>query len=268
MNGSITIIGGDRRFLSVRDCFEKEDFSVNTVFLGEKDETSICDNVILPVPVARNGFLNAPMTDRAISVDLLVGMLSEKSTVFGGMINESLAKMCEKKEITLIDYYKDETLLNENAVLTAKAVPFILEENGISVKDGRIFILGYGRCGKAIADVLSSSGGNVTVVTGRQSIADYRFIHFENLRKHLNEASLVINTVPSTVLSEEELRKLNRNAIIIEIASSPFGIDFEAAKRLGINVIKAPSLPGRYFPKEAGEVIAKTVFKEMKQCQK
>ena len=263
MNGRITLIGGDRRFLYVSDFFKGRSFEVNTVFLNENSEKTVFNTVILPVPVLRNGYLNAPLTDEKISAKELTEMLPEGSAVYGGMISESFKAKCVKKGLTLTDYYTDETLLNENALMTARAVPFVLEENGFSVSDGDIFILGNGRCGSAVADVLSSLGGNVTVVTGKKSVKKHRFIHFEDIEEYIHSASLIVNTVPSTVLTENELKTLNRNTVIIEIASAPYGVDFDAALKHGINVIKAPSLPGRYFPKEAGEAIASTIFKEM-----
>ncbi|MCR4563487.1 MAG: hypothetical protein K5755_02485 [Clostridiales bacterium] len=263
MSDKLTIIGGDGRFLSVKRFFEKKGFKVNSVFLEKESGKAIYDTVILPVPVMRNGFLNSPLTDEKVSEKRLAGLLPENSTVFGGIISQSFEEICREKNIKLIDYFSDETLLDKNAVLTARAIPSVLEENGVSVSNGRIFILGYGRCGKAIADVLSSAGGNVTVVSSKGKAGEYRLVHFEDLKGRINEASLVVNTVPSAVLTENELVNLNRNAVITEIASAPYGIDFEAAKRLDIKVIKAPSLPGRFFPEEAGEVIAETILKEM-----
>ena len=103
----------------------------------------------------------------------------------------------------------------------------------------------------------------MTVVTSKSSAGNHSFIHFGSLSANISEAKLVVNTVPSTVLSENELVKLKHDTVLIEIASPPYGIDFDSAKRLGIKVIKAPSLPGRYFPVEAGEVIAKTIIKEL-----
>jgi dipicolinate synthase subunit A len=261
MDKTLTLIGGDRRFLFVKEYFEFRGFLVNTLFLGEKKCEEISDTVILPVPVTRNGFLNAPLCKEELCENDLVDLLPENSTVFGGMPTDFLMKKCEEKGIRFTDYYKDEILLEKNALFTAEAVHFVLNENGLSEKDGNIFILGYGRTGKAIADVISSRGGNVTVVTGKDRIDKYRFIHFNSLSDNLQNAYLVINTVPSTVLGETQLSSLKTDAVIIEIASAPYGVDFEAAKRLGIKVIKAPSLPGKYFPKEAGEAIAQTILR-------
>ena len=53
---------------------------------------------------------------------------------------------------------------------------------------------------------------------------------------------------------------LKKDCVIIEIASAPFGIDFDCATELGINAIKAGSLPGRISPETAGEIICDTVL--------
>ncbi len=266
MSKAITFIGGDSRFLYAAQYFEKEGFDVNRIYLNRDSEAKISDTVVLPVPVLRNGFLTAPLHAEKITAEKLFDILPEKSTVYGGVTGELLFSFARKKEINLIDYYKDEALLKENAILTARATLELMRNEKIPVGNGKIFILGNGRCGKALADVLSSVGGNVTVVTGKSS--EYSFISFKEMQDYISEASLIINTVPSPVLGEKELKKINKKTSIIEIASAPYGIDFDAAKRLGINVIKAPGLPGKYFPKQAGVLIAKTIIREMNKWQK
>ena len=48
-------------------------------------------------------------------------------------------------------------------------------------------------------------------------------------------------------------------SILIELASSPGGVDVSSAKRLGSQVLWASSLPGKYAPESAGELIADCV---------
>jgi dipicolinate synthase subunit A len=49
--------------------------------------------------------------------------------------------------------------------------------------------------------------------------------------------------------------KVNKDAVIIDLASSPGGTDFEAAKELGIKASIELSLPGIVAPRTAGEII-------------
>jgi dipicolinate synthase subunit A len=44
--------------------------------------------------------------------------------------------------------------------------------------------------------------------------------------------------------------------VVIDIASAPGGVDFEAAKQLGIAAKLCPGLPGKYSPRSAGEAAA------------
>ena len=48
-------------------------------------------------------------------------------------------------------------------------------------------------------------------------------------------------------------------ALVIDLASSPGGTDFAAAKELGIRAEHALSLPARCAPQTAGELVADTV---------
>jgi len=259
MKKSIVFLGGDERMRFAAGYLSDCGFAVSSCFPPFLTEKSILsDTVVLPLPVIKNGFLFSPESDEKISISQLADIIGTDKTVLGGMIDKELEKNLEENGNTVIDYYTDERLLGENAVLTAKAVCRLIEINNINVRDGEIFILGFGRCGKALKNELTKIGGNVTAVTS-QSPSDVNFISFNELDNNLNRAKLIINTVASPVLGKEELKMINKDCVIIEIASAPFGVDFDEAEKRNINLIYAPSLPGRFFPKEAGEVIAKTI---------
>ena len=48
--------------------------------------------------------------------------------------------------------------------------------------------------------------------------------------------------------------------MIIDLASMPGGVDFEAAHKLKLDAVRALSLPGKCAPKTAGKIIETTVF--------
>ena len=52
---------------------------------------------------------------------------------------------------------------------------------------------------------------------------------------------------------------MKKSGKIIELASAPFGLDFDLARKHGIDVVKAMGLPGKYTPKTAGEIIGKKI---------
>ena len=88
----------------------------------------------------------------------------------------------------------------------------------------------------------------------------YLPVNTKDVRDVVERCSVIFNTVPNLVLSEKELHCLTDNCLVIDLASKPGGIDFEAAKKLGIHVIWALSLPGKNLPVSAGRAVAKTII--------
>ena len=76
---------------------------------------------------------------------------------------------------------------------------------------------------------------------------------------------IIFNTIPALVLNRNELIKIRNDALVIDLASKPGGVDFDAAKELGIRVIWALSLPGRVAPVTAGIIIKDTIINMMRE---
>ena len=70
---------------------------------------------------------------------------------------------------------------------------------------------------------------------------------------------MICNTVPAVLLTREVLSAVSPDALVLDLASKPGGVDWEAAKALSVRVVWALSLPGRTAPVTAGEIIARTV---------
>ena len=75
------------------------------------------------------------------------------------------------------------------------------------------------------------------------------------------DCHILINTIPSIVVDQSMLRRMNNQAVIIDLASKPGGIDFDYAESIGIKTIHALGLPGMVAPKTAGEILAIQVIK-------
>ena len=84
-------------------------------------------------------------------------------------------------------------------------------------------------------------------------------IHIASLAEHVGRADLVFNTVPACVLGREILSKLRKDALIIDLASKPGGVEFDTARELGIKTVWALSLPGKCAPISAGDIILETI---------
>ena len=62
------------------------------------------------------------------------------------------------------------------------------------------------------------------------------------------------------LLDAEKLRSVPRRSPIIDIASAPGGVDREYAARLGLRTVHALSLPGKYAPRTAAEIICEALI--------
>ena len=56
------------------------------------------------------------------------------------------------------------------------------------------------------------------------------------------------------------MSEIQKESLIIDLASKPGGVDFESAKKANLNVIWALSLPGKTAPVTAGEILCKTAI--------
>lgn len=83
----------------------------------------------------------------------------------------------------------------------------------------------------------------------------YETVDFNDPAKACFETLFLINTVPDRVIDESLIMILQKDAIIIDIASKPGGCDFEACKRYQINCTHALGLPGIYCPKTGAKIL-------------
>lgn len=161
-----------------------------------------------------------------------------------------------------------EDLAIYNSIATAEgAIAEAITKSGRSLHHSQCLVLGYGRCAKTLSSFLKGLSCRLTVCARRPEIlaeaailAD-NTVNFESLPSSLEHCDHIFNTVPALVLQKEHLKKLPKHTVIIDIASSPGGVDYAAARELNIPAYLCPGLPGKYSPVSSGEAIAKIVSK-------
>ena len=263
-----SIIGGDLRFARLRDILTADGHSVRSFALGaEKDEKTLSDAlggadcVILPLPMlGKNGTLNAPLYEKSIALEELKPYIGEKTLVLGGSV-------MTETPFPVTDYFRREELTVKNAALTAEgAVRILMSEMEIALTDSKIVIAGAGRIGKLLAVKLRALGAEVTVTARKEGdLALIRelgcdWCRTENLRLCAREADALVNTVPARIIDASVLRSMKKEAILLDLASSPFGHDPDEAAALGVRSMFAPGLPGRAAPRSAAMAIRDTIY--------
>ena len=274
-DNTFLILGGDNRSLYLGEYLENQGFKVcyyafnhTECYNSLEEAMNSSDVIVLPLPFTKDRLtLNTPLFDDKVVISDIVALLSNKKMVFGGQLPKSFCEELESRDCPYCDYFLLDELAIYNAVPTAEGVVQVLiEELPITIHGMKCGILGYGRVGKVLANTLSSLGAKVTVFARKQSAfaeiyaSSMEYRHFDVLATENNDFDVVINTVPVKVLGDAQLSKLNPDCILVEVASAPFGIDFQSAKEKAFKVIKAGSLPGKVAPKTAGEIIGRSIL--------
>lgn len=277
-NVSFGVLGGDRRQISLAESlvlngyevytcgFEKVDFAAD-VKKASLDELILkCKIIILPLPVTIDGtHLKMDFSEEKIVLDDAFAEQMRGKRIFGGMMERLYHTSAIWKEIDTADYYTREEFAIRNAVPTAEgAIEIAMREYPGTVSGSHCLIAGFGRVGKVLAWMLRGIGSQVTVSARRPAdlawIESYGYHSVLTARIGCDERyDMIFNTIPALIFNRRVLSELRGCSLLVDLASAPGGVDFEAAEKIGIKAILAPSLPGRVAPKTAGEIIRDTV---------
>lgn len=271
------IIGGDKRQIYLGLSMMKD--GKNVTFYGvdqcdmvEEDYSSLAqavsksDCVILPMPLSKDGrTLFMPLSDIAIPLDGELCDIIKSKPIFCTN-SRLLMKTGDYSESKIFDYLDREELAVLNAVPTAEgAVEIAMRNYQKTINSSSCLVAGYGRIGKVLSKMLAALGANVTVSARKLNdltwirLNGYNPIHTEDIAIS-GRYDLIFNTIPSMIFDINTLSKAAKNSLVIDLASAPGGVDFNAAKELGITAIQALSLPGKVAPVTAGEIIKNTIY--------
>lgn len=183
-----------------------------------------------------------------------------------GKTSEDLRMYCNDHHIETVSYIERTEFKIANAVPTAEgAIKLYMELSKQTVAHSRMLILGFGHCGKALALRLKAWGADVSVfarsyedrIAGKSMGLDMR--EYKDLPKLARQKTCIFNTVPYKILDASILNSIPKTSIIIDLASLPGGTDFKLCEQLKLTAVHALSLPGKFFPKTAGNILADTI---------
>ena len=236
---------------------------------------TLADCVILPLPVTTDGSnINAPFSRMRITLDQVLNAMKEDQYLVGGSVSDTVRHEVEGRGMAIDDYFQREELAVHNAVPTAEgAIQLAMEELPVTISGARCLITGYGRVGQVLARLLVALGADVTVAARRySSLAWAGTLGCGTMEiSQLADAGsfdVIFNTVPSMLFDRQVLKTMDKNTLLIDLASRPGGVDFNAAADLQIKTIWALSLPGRVAPKSAGGIIKNTILNMIKEAAK
>ena len=280
-NIKIGVIGGDLRQLVAamelaEEGYETAIFGFDsyegslgmiTRCVAMEDAIRNANVIVLPLPYSIDKIhLNTPLSQNEIHLDYLFSLFNENQMIIGGKFDSAAETLALNNKLKLTDYYKREDLAILNAIPTAEgAINIAMQELPITLSGSRALIMGYGRIGKILAHKLYGLHADIYISARKHedfawiSAFGYKYVKYNELDKFINKFDIIFNTVPVMLLDKNRLHKSKPDVVIIDLASNPGGVDFNAAKNLNLNVIWALSLPGKYAPISAGKILAKII---------
>lgn len=270
MEHAIWVIGGDVRLHWATRYLACEGWEVHTHHVPEEPSEPLPERlslVLLPFPSVQGALIRG---HSGIPMEEAVCRLASESCVFGGLLGE-WKEILTEKNVRLYDLYGVEPFTTENALITAEcALQLAMERSPLTLFGSSCLVIGFGRIGKLLAQKLKALGAEVTVAARKE--ADHGLIAalgygFEQTGSYqrLDKYDFLFNTVPAAVLSESQLAQLPSHCLLLELASQPGGFSLPACEALGLQVCSASGLPGRYAPKSAGILYAKTILSILNQ---
>ncbi len=276
---SFGIIGGDMRQAALAEsisgdgniayaCFlEKAPLSDRVKKAGLEETALRCGYIVLPLPAVAGGkYLKADLSYGKILLDDGFAEKLQGKKIFCGMAEKlkATSRLWENNEI--YDYSESEEFKIGNALLTAEgALGTAMREFGGTVHGSRCLVAGFGRIGKTLAYMLRGIGADVAVSARKRT--DLSWIKTYGYRPvpagsmcAAGRYDIIFNTVPEVIFDKGTLGALDKNTLIIDLASPPGGVDMEAARECKIKTVAALSLPGKTAPEAAGEIIKNIIY--------
>ena len=290
MNNKFAIIGGDLRLVKLAQILQKENNLIYVFGLEKSNELGNYSNIkinkdlvqtlenteiiISSIPFSRDKqTINMPLSDNKIKIDELMNLIKDKTLIAGTISNDIYEKY---KDVKIIDIMKNEKLAILNTIATAEgAIKEIIENTQINIHGSKIMILGFGRIGKTLAKKLDGLSAKVTVVSKEDEelawAEAYGYINIElnKIKNIIKDYDVIVNTIPSIILQGSVLKEIDKNVLLVDLASGDGGINKKEADENNLNLIKSLGIPGKISPIATAKILKEAIYEimeEKKEC--
>ena len=288
---NFAIFGGDLRTIKLAQILANDENMVYTYGLERAEELKGKNNIIFcekpseavksaeivigPIPFSSDGVnINTPFSDNKLSIRGLMHIINAKILI-AGSISPEVYEMANDEYIEIIDIMKREELAVLNTIATAEGAIEIAIANTNKILHGsNVLILGFGRIGKVLARKLAGLAVKVTCAARKDEdlawIKAYGHMatNINSIGSNLADFDIIMNTVPHMILTEERLKYVKKDALLIDLASNPGGIDKKVAKDRNLKLVWALALPGKVAPTTTAEFIKDTIYNILKEIYK
>ncbi|GKV67849.1 hypothetical protein NCCP2716_03470 [Sporosarcina sp. NCCP-2716] len=246
------VIGSDERMTS---CARMVEQSYPDCLRYEHDQ--VTDGLLNLIRQGKPSHIILPV--QGITGEFPPGAFRKGACLYTGLLKEGQREALEQDGLDVQNYLADERFVWNNARLTAEA--FAAEFMSMTkepVGQTEISIAGFGRVGRITAEVLGGLGAEVSIYARSDAqLGEAEALGFAAHPldpERLPRSGYLVNTIPAAWLTRDHGSRLH----VFELASMPGCLradDTSAYYTLHLG------LPGRHFPKQAGEYLAQTVLR-------
>lgn len=263
MKKTVGIIGGDLRQKYLADALSLPIVYFANESIVEKQTISRCHNldvlflesdiIIVPIPFSRdqkNIFTRFFVEE--VSLESFYNHITNEHLIIGGPFSLTETKKLKDLGARVIDITALETFKLMNAIPTAEGViSEIVYKLDKTIHKSHALILGYGYCGRRIAQSIKCLGGLVDIYTEnnlekRGAVSDG--FSLVDIKEKNMVYDYVINTIPKVIFTCE---MVDDNVLFIDITEA-YSLDKEL-------FVKMRGIPGRFSPKTAGFIIGELI---------
>jgi dipicolinate synthase subunit A len=219
---------------------------------------------VLPIPTTRDG---RTLNGTEIPLSALPPLTGDGSLVVGYGVPEGLREELCDEGATVLDAMEDEEFLCDNGYLTALAtLGIVITTCDKALDDIGFGIVGYGRIGKRLTEMLLFLGAKVRVYSSRSdtrmALSESGVFSSESCEgAELNDVDILINTAPAVIFDTSREAGFPENIRVIDLASGDNFPGFEGVERY-------PSVPAKMFPISAGNIWFKSVKRQLMAIEK
>jgi dipicolinate synthase subunit A len=209
---------------------------------------------LFPIPgIAANGALFAPAAPAPIvpTHAMLAGM-APLAHIILGWADKHLKAHAEALGIKIHEYEWDRALmLRRTPAIIEGLLAIVIQNTAITIHGANVCVVGQGTIGAVLARYLVMLGAHTHVAARNPEQRAAAFVagamphELSELPALAPRLDMVFSTVPSRVLGADVLERLPQSALLVDLAAPPGGIDFEAAKLLGLKAIWGRGLGSR-----------------------
>lgn len=265
----LIVFGGDARMLGAIEAAKIAGWDTAYICTEEAlDEMpDKADAVLLPWP---HSFQEGMLAGTKISKERVLESLPTCTLLVHGGMSEKELPMASHA----FDPSQDEAFLRANARLTAEGAVFrAMQRQGRALMGATVLITGFGRIAQELTVRLAALGSFV-IVCARNELQMRRAhemgahpVPLAQAASALRQAEVIFSTVPAHVLGKNELDKIAPDALVIELASPPYGMNMELARHMGVNVALESGVPGRYAAMNAGAALFDVLERRLSQIR-